>query len=373
VWKISRAQVYRFLDCAHVLSLLADFAIQPSHERLCRSLKRLAKTDSDIVALWQACLSKVNTKDEVLAYDLITSSFVTKVWESMREESTSETVQESEEEVKKSKKRPMVVASPAWNLSSSLPNESIHNIDIPRRPSSANYKDDEWQSHQLREMEQFVGVAPSSPPTSDQRTRLATESGGYSGSDESDSHYDLFNTLQNLPTVSGTTSVASEEFHPYHGGLCHFAHYNQPPFAQSHVQGHQVYREHLREHCHLYSPYARSVSPRTASPLAYYTTEPIYSYSPTFSHAISMDRLNLDSPNLLGSPKLPAVQAPTPQRPVLFTQNVDPHAPQVDPYYMPQPHMPPSMTRPKSALDDLVEVAIQEAAKEKLRDETTRV
>jgi hypothetical protein len=327
VWKISRAQVYRFLDCAHVLNLLQEFPIQPAHERLCRSLKRLAKTDAEIVALWQACLNKIDSTDEAHIYDTISSSFVAKVWEEIREESTSETVQESEEE-KKTRKRPMVVTSPAWKatLSSSLPNDSIPNIDIPKRPSSAGLND--WK--QLREMEHYSGVAPSSPGD---RTRNQTESGGYSGSDEWE---------YQLPPVqqgSSTASFASEDFHPYHGGLTHF-HLHPPHFSPHHPP------HHHREHHHLYQPYARSVSPRTASPLAYFPTEAIYTYSPPFSHAntFSMDRLTLGSPRLMATPSL---QAPTPHRPVFLESD----------YAYAQPYM----SRPKSALDDLVEAALMDA------------
>jgi hypothetical protein len=50
-WHISRAQVYRYLDCALVFKVLKDFDVQPGRERLCRSLKKTAKTEED---MWYA-------------------------------------------------------------------------------------------------------------------------------------------------------------------------------------------------------------------------------------------------------------------------------------------------------------------------------
>ncbi|KXS14570.1 hypothetical protein M427DRAFT_70569 [Gonapodya prolifera JEL478] len=78
VWKISRAQVYRFIDCAQVLEALESFESQPSHERLCRSLKRLAKTPQDLRTLWAAVLTKTGNNP-----DGVTSTFVNRVWDSL--------------------------------------------------------------------------------------------------------------------------------------------------------------------------------------------------------------------------------------------------------------------------------------------------
>ncbi|KAI9349444.1 hypothetical protein DFJ73DRAFT_833576 [Zopfochytrium polystomum] len=76
VWKISRAQVYRFLDCAAVIKQLEDFVIIPSRERLCRSLKRFAKTRPDLRMLWCRVLESVNGFERE-----ITSSTVAAAWE----------------------------------------------------------------------------------------------------------------------------------------------------------------------------------------------------------------------------------------------------------------------------------------------------
>ncbi|KAJ3340867.1 hypothetical protein HDU93_006159 [Gonapodya sp. JEL0774] len=78
VWKISRAQVYRFIDCAQVLEALESFDSQPSHERLCRSLKRLAKTPEDLRTLWTAVLAKTGNNP-----DGVTSTFVNRVWDAL--------------------------------------------------------------------------------------------------------------------------------------------------------------------------------------------------------------------------------------------------------------------------------------------------
>ncbi|KAJ3169517.1 hypothetical protein HDU88_000707 [Geranomyces variabilis] len=74
-WKISRAQVYRFLDCAVILKQLEKFSEQPCRERLCRSLKRVAKNRADIHALWAAVLEKVNNEHES-----VTSTIINNVW-----------------------------------------------------------------------------------------------------------------------------------------------------------------------------------------------------------------------------------------------------------------------------------------------------
>ncbi|KAJ3282444.1 hypothetical protein HK104_010889, partial [Borealophlyctis nickersoniae] len=79
-WKISRAQVYRFLDCAAVLKQLAGFTEQPCRERLCRSLKRLAKNRQDTRKLWECVLAKVNNDHES-----VTSTIITNVWQQLVE------------------------------------------------------------------------------------------------------------------------------------------------------------------------------------------------------------------------------------------------------------------------------------------------
>ncbi|KAG4098852.1 hypothetical protein H8356DRAFT_1424409 [Neocallimastix lanati (nom. inval.)] len=77
-WNISKAQAYRYLISAKVLDQLEDFEIQPSYERLCRSLNSLAKTTPQIKLLWKTILEKFgNTPDN------ISSIFVTKVWKEL--------------------------------------------------------------------------------------------------------------------------------------------------------------------------------------------------------------------------------------------------------------------------------------------------
>ncbi|ORY44488.1 hypothetical protein BCR33DRAFT_716998 [Rhizoclosmatium globosum] len=74
-WKISRAQVYRFLDCAAVLQHLDGFTRIPIRERLCRTLKSLAKNRHDIRILWAACLSQIQGNT-----DTITSTMLNHLW-----------------------------------------------------------------------------------------------------------------------------------------------------------------------------------------------------------------------------------------------------------------------------------------------------
>ncbi|KAI8850278.1 hypothetical protein BC829DRAFT_164716 [Chytridium lagenaria] len=58
-WKVSRAQVYRLLDCASVLKQLECFPIeqQPHRERICRTLKRLSRNTVEMHALWRTVLT----------------------------------------------------------------------------------------------------------------------------------------------------------------------------------------------------------------------------------------------------------------------------------------------------------------------------
>ncbi|KAJ1560696.1 hypothetical protein HK096_007572 [Nowakowskiella sp. JEL0078] len=74
-WKISRAQVYRFLDCAIVLKQLDGFSILPGRERLCRSLKQFGRNKNNIRKLWNSVLIKVGPEHET-----ITSATVSQAW-----------------------------------------------------------------------------------------------------------------------------------------------------------------------------------------------------------------------------------------------------------------------------------------------------
>lgn len=55
-WGISRAQVYRYMDCYFVLNQLHGISELPGRERLCRSLKKCAKTERDMRRLWESTL-----------------------------------------------------------------------------------------------------------------------------------------------------------------------------------------------------------------------------------------------------------------------------------------------------------------------------
>ncbi|KXS15514.1 hypothetical protein M427DRAFT_56619 [Gonapodya prolifera JEL478] len=57
-WKMSRAQVYRFMDSAYVLNNLDGFDDLPARERICRALKKLTKTRQELRLLWQRVLDR---------------------------------------------------------------------------------------------------------------------------------------------------------------------------------------------------------------------------------------------------------------------------------------------------------------------------
>ncbi|KAJ3376080.1 hypothetical protein GGF31_000147 [Allomyces arbusculus] len=81
-WRISRAQVYRFLDSAVILRELADFPDTPTRERLCRSLKKLTKNRQNRRVLWQAVLDKYGPAER----DSVTSTAISNIWRALIKE-----------------------------------------------------------------------------------------------------------------------------------------------------------------------------------------------------------------------------------------------------------------------------------------------
>ncbi|KAJ3024773.1 hypothetical protein HK097_006849, partial [Rhizophlyctis rosea] len=77
-WKISRAQVYRFMDCAVVLKQLEDLSPHPSRERICRSLKRLAKNRHDMRKLWTTVLTNCDNDSEN-----VSSTQISETWKEL--------------------------------------------------------------------------------------------------------------------------------------------------------------------------------------------------------------------------------------------------------------------------------------------------
>ncbi|KAL6594757.1 hypothetical protein U3516DRAFT_672396 [Neocallimastix sp. 'constans'] len=55
---------YRYLISAKVLDQLEEFEIQPSYERLCRSLHSCAKTTQQMKLLWRTILNIVGTSPD---------------------------------------------------------------------------------------------------------------------------------------------------------------------------------------------------------------------------------------------------------------------------------------------------------------------
>ncbi|ORX51766.1 hypothetical protein BCR36DRAFT_369679 [Piromyces finnis] len=77
-WNISKAQAYRYLISAKVIDQLEEFDIQPSYERLCRSLYNYAKTPQQMKLLWGTILKRARSRP-----DCINSSHVTKIWKEL--------------------------------------------------------------------------------------------------------------------------------------------------------------------------------------------------------------------------------------------------------------------------------------------------
>ncbi|KAG4106982.1 hypothetical protein H8356DRAFT_1301818 [Neocallimastix lanati (nom. inval.)] len=77
-WKLSRAQVYRFLDCAKIIEKLSDFELQPCNERVCRSLNKLTKNTKYMRILWREVLKSINNDIQ-----LVNSVLVEKIYKDL--------------------------------------------------------------------------------------------------------------------------------------------------------------------------------------------------------------------------------------------------------------------------------------------------
>ncbi|KAI9175403.1 hypothetical protein H9P43_006764 [Blastocladiella emersonii ATCC 22665] len=73
--KISRAQVYRLLDCHTILMELHDFAVRPFKQRICRTLKKVAPNADTRRKLWQAVLDRYRGN-----VNNLTSGDITSTW-----------------------------------------------------------------------------------------------------------------------------------------------------------------------------------------------------------------------------------------------------------------------------------------------------
>ncbi|KAI8811285.1 hypothetical protein BJ742DRAFT_769222 [Cladochytrium replicatum] len=74
-WNMSRAQVYRFVDCGIVLKQLDGLERTPTRERICRSLKRVAKSAHDMRTLWTTVLNRAGGNPESVSSALINSEW----------------------------------------------------------------------------------------------------------------------------------------------------------------------------------------------------------------------------------------------------------------------------------------------------------
>ncbi|KAH9249126.1 hypothetical protein BASA83_001600 [Batrachochytrium salamandrivorans] len=78
-WNVSRAQVYRLLDCWTVLDALKDAHILPYKERICRTLKRCSKIPQELILLWDSVLDACRMDDTS-----ITPKSVADSWASLK-------------------------------------------------------------------------------------------------------------------------------------------------------------------------------------------------------------------------------------------------------------------------------------------------
>ncbi|KNE70890.1 hypothetical protein AMAG_14987 [Allomyces macrogynus ATCC 38327] len=75
---ISRAQVYRLLDCYKIIHELDDFPEKPLKQRVCRTLKKVAPTAAERRQVWAAVLARFGTNATAVAS--LTSGDIITTW-----------------------------------------------------------------------------------------------------------------------------------------------------------------------------------------------------------------------------------------------------------------------------------------------------
>lgn len=152
-WDMSRAQVYRFIDCAEVFTYLEGIEPQPSKERLCRSLKRVAKTRDEMRMLWTAALDSVNKQANLLSARIIEAT-----WEALASanlvspnpgSSISPSIIAAVENLKKTRDSPNEEIQESDNYNRSNQNEMYNRPNYSQKhgPSSIECSSNPYMSH----------------------------------------------------------------------------------------------------------------------------------------------------------------------------------------------------------------------------------
>ncbi|ORX96125.1 hypothetical protein LY90DRAFT_520237 [Neocallimastix californiae] len=111
---------YRYLISAKVLDQLEEFEIQPSYERLCRSLHSCAKTTQQMKLLWRTILNIVGTSP-----DNISTLFVSKVWKDLCNDKKYSHICHYEEELIDNIEKTKVIEKNTHNNNLLSPTDSI--------------------------------------------------------------------------------------------------------------------------------------------------------------------------------------------------------------------------------------------------------
>ncbi|XJO77322.1 hypothetical protein BDV3_001916 [Batrachochytrium dendrobatidis] len=76
-WDVSRAQVYRLMDCWPILTTICKAHVIPYKERLCRTLKQCTRSPSELVLLWDNVIGSCDPA-------FVSPKFIFDVWDRLQ-------------------------------------------------------------------------------------------------------------------------------------------------------------------------------------------------------------------------------------------------------------------------------------------------
>ncbi|KAJ3361346.1 hypothetical protein GGF32_007392 [Allomyces javanicus] len=110
--KISRAQVYRLLDCHAIMQDLRDFHRKPLKQRICRTLKKVTPAREPRRRLWQAVVTKWGHDPAAMAN--LTSADIVTTWTDLVENDAALRAAAAAASVDESDADALDASDPAW-------------------------------------------------------------------------------------------------------------------------------------------------------------------------------------------------------------------------------------------------------------------